>query len=154
METMSHPVVSLLPPSALTEDDSYLDGLCDHAADKVHETQVCVAVSDQSSSGQRHAWFLWKQEEEKTIQSSATLCRDGCGARGQRSDLQAVQPVPSVGGVSDREQLQDSDEHVGVVVRQRTRQQAVCVVQVDVEAAAQTQHETTGRQTEEKTHVF
>lgn len=38
-----------------------LDGPGHHGADEVHETQVCVAVSDQSSSGQRHAWFLYRQ---------------------------------------------------------------------------------------------
>lgn len=46
-----------------------------------------------------------------------------------------MQPVPAAGGVLDPEQLQDSDEHVGVVIRQRARQQAVAVVQLDVEAA-------------------
>lgn len=56
------------------------------------------------------------------------------------SDLQAVQPAPAAGGVFDLEELQDSDEQVGVVVRQRAGQQAVHVVQLDVEAA--TQHET------------
>ncbi len=53
------------------------------------------------------------------------------------SDLQAVQPVPAVGGVFDLEELQDSDEHVGVVIRQRTGQQAVSVIQLDVESATQ-----------------
>lgn len=40
-----------------------LDGFCDQGADEVHEAQVCVAVSDQSSSGQRHAWFLEKRHK-------------------------------------------------------------------------------------------
>lgn len=53
------------------------------------------------------------------------------------SDLQTVQPVPAAGGVSDLEELQDSDKHVGVVVRQSAGQQAVGVIQLDVEAAAQ-----------------
>lgn len=57
-----------------------------------------------------------------------------------QADLQAVQPVPAAGGVYELEELQDSDEHVGVVIRQRAGQQTVSVVQLDVEAA--TQHDT------------
>lgn len=45
-----------------------------------------------------------------------------------------MQPVPATRGVADLQELQDSDEHVGVVIRQRAGQQAVDVVQLDVEA--------------------
>lgn len=56
---------------------------------------------------------------------------------GSGSDLQAVQPVPAVGGVADLEELQDSNKHLGVVVGQSAGQQAVGVIQLDVEAATQ-----------------
>lgn len=36
--------------------------------------------------------------------------------------LQAVQPVPAIGSITDVEELQNTDEHVGVVVRQRASQ--------------------------------
>lgn len=67
-------------------------------------------MSYQGSFGQWHAWFL-----------------------------EAVQPVPAVGGVTDVEELQHTDEDVGVVVRQRAGQQAVNVVSVDVKTATQEQ---------------
>lgn len=51
--------------------------------------------------------------------------------------LQAVQPVPAVGGITDVEELQDTDKHVGVVVRQRAGQQAVNVVSMNVKTATQ-----------------
>lgn len=54
--------------------------------------------------------------------------------------LQAVQPVPFVGGILDFQELQDSDKNVGVVIRQNTGQQAVDVVKVDVEAASKNKH--------------
>lgn len=126
----------------------YLDGLGDQCADEVHEAQVCVAVSDQCSSGQRHAWFLNTQQQEVdsyyTYKYIYTQCE--CAAEAAVSDLQAVKPVPAVGGVFDLEELQDSDEHVGVVIRQRAGQQAVSVIQLDVEAA--TQRETSNIQSE------
>lgn len=50
-------------------------------------------------------------------------------------DLQTVEPVPAVGGFPDVQELQDSDEDVGVVVRKSAGQQAVRVIQLDVEAA-------------------
>lgn len=53
------------------------------------------------------------------------------------SDLQAAQPVPAAGGIADLEELQDSHEDVGVVIWQHAGQQAVDVVQLDVEAATQ-----------------
>lgn len=51
--------------------------------------------------------------------------------------LEAVQPVPAIGGITDVEELKDTDEHVGVVVRQRTGQQAVNVVSMNVKTATQ-----------------
>lgn len=46
-----------------------------------------------------------------------------------------MEPVPVVGGFFDVYELQDSDEDVGVVIRKSAGQQAVCVIQLDVEAA-------------------
>lgn len=46
-----------------------------------------------------------------------------------------MQPVPAVGGITDFEKLQDTDEHVGVVVRQSAGQQTVDVVMLNVETA-------------------
>lgn len=48
-----------------------------------------------------------------------------------------MQPVPATGGVTDVEELQDSYERVGVVVRQSAGQQAVNVVSMNVVPAAQ-----------------
>lgn len=55
----------------------------------------------------------------------------------KNTHLQAVQPVPAIGGITDVEELQDTDEHVGVVVRQCAGQQAVNVVSMNVKTATQ-----------------
>lgn len=52
------------------------------------------------------------------------------GVRGQRSDLQTLQPVPAVSGCTDLQQLQDSDEDVGVVVGQDAGHELVHVIQL------------------------
>lgn len=51
------------------------------------------------------------------------------------TDLKTLQPVPATRGIADLEELQDPDEHFGVVIRQRAGQQAVGIIQLDVETA-------------------
>lgn len=51
------------------------------------------------------------------------------------SNLQGLQPIPAVCGVLDLEELNHSDKRVGVVIRQRASQQALNVVQMNMEAA-------------------
>lgn len=112
---------------------THLDGAGHHGADEVHEAEVTVTVSDEGPSGQRDAGFL-TTTHNMSHRDTGTETHRCPGV----AHLQWVEPVPPAGRLFDVEQLQDSDEHVGVVVRQRARHQAVGVVQVDVEAAAET----------------